>query len=114
MADGADAIGGLTYASRELRAPQRWLSGSGPPGGLRLRLRPSGEEGDGVNIALGCPWFGNGLRNAGASCPTPRETTNRHPDCAHVPLDRSVLAGLCVHGLTVLRQLESETRASVS
>lgn len=53
MADEADVIGGLMYALAELCAPERWLSGSGPSGGLRLRLRASGEEGDGVNITLG-------------------------------------------------------------
>ena len=49
---GADTVGGPTEMLVELREPDGWLSGSGPPCGLRLRLRASREEGDGVNMIL--------------------------------------------------------------
>jgi len=52
-ADMADMVGGLTKVLVELRESECWLSGSGSPCGLRLRLRASREEGDGVNIIQG-------------------------------------------------------------
>lgn len=52
-AGGADPVGGLTEVLVKLHEPECWISGSGPPRGLRLRLRASGEAGDGVNIIQG-------------------------------------------------------------